>query len=97
MVLLSTSISSSLYYFKEKSRKLKNVFFKSRQGQDLQKFSKFELKVLAELKIINSNVLYLTYRIDKISATQKTLDAKEFYDTSQEDDHGTSDNNQQSD
>ncbi len=64
----------------------KNVFSSPREG--LTKFSKFELKVLAELEVINSNVLYLTYRIDKISAQQKTLDSKEYYD-----DYGSSDNN----
>ncbi len=65
---------------KEKSRKLKNIFFKSSsEDKDLQNFSKFELKALAELEIINSNVLYLTYKIDKISVQQKTLDAQEFY------------------
>ncbi len=66
--------------------KLKNVFSSPREG--LTKFSKFELKVLAELEVINSNVLYLTYRIDKISAQQKTLDSQEYYE-----DYGTSDNN----
>ncbi len=81
---------SSLYVLKEKSRKLKNIFSSPRE--DLQKFSKFELKVLAELKIINSNVLYLTYKIDKISAQQKTLDAKEFYE-----EDGSPDNNPESD
>ncbi len=63
---------------------MKNIFSSPRhEDKDLQNFSKFELKVLAELEIINSNVLYLTYKIDKISAQQKTLDAQEFY---QEDD-----------
>ncbi len=83
----------SLYYQNEKSSKLKNPF---QVPRDLQKFSKFELKVLAELKIINSNVLYLTYRVDKISAQQKTLDAKEFYsiDPGEEHQDGPSDNNQ---
>ncbi len=47
------------------------------------------MKVLSELEIINSNVLYLTYRIDKISAQQKTLDAKDYY--------GDTDNNSSSD
>ncbi len=43
-----------------------------------------------ELKVINSNVLYITYRIDKFNAKQQTLEAKEFYD-------GSSDNNPESD
>ncbi len=58
--------------------KLKNVFFKSSsEDKDLQKFSNEVLHSM--LEVINSNVLYLTYRIDKISAQQKTLDAKEYY------------------
>ncbi len=72
----------SIYCFKEKSRKLKNIF--SSPSGLTKSYSKFELKVLAELKIINSNVLYLTYKVDKISAQQKTLDAQEFYDDDKE-------------
>ncbi len=62
---------------------MKNIFSSPRLA-DLQKFSKFELKVLAELKIINSNILYITYRVDKLIVQQKTLDAAEFYDTHEE-------------
>ncbi len=82
MVLLSTKSSSSLYWPKEKSRKLKNIFSSPRrEDKDLQKFSKLTLQsVMDELKVINSNVLYITYRIDKFNAQQQSLDAKEFYD-----------------
>ncbi len=65
---------------KEKSRKLKNIFSSRRSDSDLQNFSKSNYqKIIDELTVINSNVLYLTYRIDKISATQKTLDADDYY------------------
>ncbi len=72
-----------------KSLAMNKLFSKSRE-QDLPKIDSQLISILDNLKIINSNVLYLTYRIDKISAVQKTIDAKDFYD-------GTSDNNQGTD
>ncbi len=71
-----------------KSLAMNKLFSKSRE--DLPKINSILDEIQSSLKIINSNVLYLTYRIDKISATQKTMDAKEFYD-------GASDNNQGTD
>ncbi len=66
---------------------MKNIF-SSPSG--LTKVSQVTLQnVMDELKVINSNVLYITYRIDKFNAQQQTLDAKEFYD-------GTPDNNSES-
>ncbi len=60
---------------------MKNIFSSPQKRTDLQNFSKLDYqKIIDELSVINSNVLYLTYKIDKISATQKTLDAKDYYD-----------------
>lgn len=57
---------------------MKNVFSKSRE--DLQKVYQLDLQhVMDELKVINSNVLYITYRIDKFNAKQQTLDANAYY------------------
>ncbi len=90
VVLLSIKSSVSLYCQNEKSSKLKNIFSSPREGLT----NIFQVKlddVMKELKVINSNVLYVTYRIDKLIAKQQTLDAKEFYDD------GPSDNNSESD
>ncbi len=61
---------------------MKNIFSSPRhEDKDLQKFSKLTLQdVMNELKVINSNILYVTYKLDKVSAQQRTLDAQEFYD-----------------
>ncbi len=69
-----------------KSLAMNKLFSKSRE--DLPKINSILDEIQSSLKIINSNVLYLTYRIDKISAVQKTIDAKDFYDQD-----GSSDNN----
>ncbi len=55
------------------------IFSSSPRG-DLQKISKLTLQdVINELKVINSNVLYVTYQVDKLKAKQQTLDAREYY------------------
>ncbi len=88
VVLQYSKNSVSIYVSNEKSSKLKNVFSSPRKDSDLQKLFQDKLQsVMDELKVINSNVLYITYRIDKFNARQQTLDAKEFYED------GASDNN----
>ncbi len=37
-----------------------------------------------KLDTLNKNILYITYKVDKISKYQATLDASELYDTHQE-------------
>ncbi len=52
---------------------MKNYFSKSLG--DLQKISQLDLSVLDEkLDTISKNVLYITYKVDKISKYQATLD-----------------------
>ncbi len=64
---------------KEKSRKLKNYFSSPREG--LIKISQVELSQLNDkLDIINKNILYITYKVDKISVNQQMIDSKEYYD-----------------
>ncbi len=87
MGLQSSKNSNSIYYSKEKSRKLKNIF-SSPPG--LTKVLQVEFRQLNDkLDIINKNVLYITYKIDKVSLYQKTLDSDL--------EHGSSDNNPESD
>ncbi len=64
---------------------MKNYFSKS--PGDLQKISQLDFRVLNEkLDVISKNILYISYKVDKISLYQKTLDS----------DYGTSDNNPES-
>ncbi len=67
---------------KEKSRKLKNVFFKSASADsDLQKIIQVEFSKLNEkLDLLNKNILYITYKVDKISKFQATLDSQDYYE-----------------
>ncbi len=64
-----------------KSLAMNKLFSKSRE--DLPKINS---ELLDWLKTINKNVLYVTYKLDLLSKNQQSLDAKEYYD-------GTSDNN----
>ncbi len=49
----------------------------------LTKVLQVELSVLNEkLDLLNKNVLYITYKVDKISLYQKSIDSKEYYDGS---------------
>ncbi len=65
---------------KEKSRKLKNIF-SSPPKADLQKFSKLDLLdvINEKLDMLNKNILYITYKVDKISKYQATQDSSEYY------------------
>ncbi len=47
----------------------------------------------AKLDVISKNVLYITYKVDKISTYQKTLDSNEYYEEKQD---GSTDNNPES-
>ncbi len=62
---------------------MKNYFSSPRDG--LIKISQVKLSELnAKLDTISKNILYITYKVDKISKYQQDLSAADFYDTHQE-------------
>ncbi len=63
---------------------MKNIF-SSPSG--LTKVSQVELRLLSEkLDVIAKNILYITYKVDKISKFQATDEASEYYDYPKSDD-----------